>query len=60
MDTTRNLTSGKESGDGLVPGNEYARHRVNLKTTHGVVEDGGHDSDVEVVVHAEVSVLLEP
>ena len=59
MDTTRNLTSGEQSENGLVSRSEYARLRVDLETAHGVVEDRGHDCDVEVVIHAEVGVLEE-
>ena len=59
VDTTRNLTSGEQSENGLVSRSEYARLRVDLETAHGVVEDRGHDCDVEVVIHAEVGVLEE-
>ena len=56
MDTTRNLTSGEQSGDGLVSGREYARLWVDLETTHGVVENRGHDGDIKVVVHRPLGI----
>ena len=50
MHTTGDLTCGEENKDRLAVLTNDARLVVNLKTTHGIVKNGGHDGDVEVVV----------
>ena len=59
MDTTSDLTSSKESGDGCAIGAEDTGLGVDLETTHGVVKDGGHEGDVENVVHLPLAWLEE-
>ena len=55
VDTTSDFTSGEETGDGLAIGTDDAGLGVDLKTTHGVVEDGLHDGDVEEVIERPLS-----
>jgi len=59
VDTTGNLTSGEQSGDGLAVGTEDTGLGIDLKTTHGVVKDRGHEGDVEDVVHLPLAWLEE-
>jgi hypothetical protein len=50
MHTTSHLTSSEEARDGFAVLVDDTGLRVDLETTHGVVQDGGHDGDVEEVV----------
>jgi hypothetical protein len=59
VDTTGNLTGGKQARDGLAVSTEDTGLGVDLETTHGVVEDGGHEGDVEDVVHLPLARLEE-
>ena len=59
MDTTGNLASGEQPGDGLAITAEDAGLGVDLETTHGVVEDRGHESNVEDIVHLPFAGLEE-
>ena len=59
MDTASNLTGGEQSRDGLAISTEDTGLGVDLETTHGVVEDGGHEGDVEDVVHLPLARLEE-
>ena len=59
MDTTGNLASGEQPGDGLAIAAENSRLGVDLETTHGVVEDRGHESNVEDIVHLPFAGLEE-
>ena len=47
----RDLARGEEPGDRLPAGADDARLGVDLETAHRVVQDGGHDRDVEEVGH---------
>lgn len=63
MDTTSQLTTGEETVKGLLLLVEDLGLVVDLNTTHGEVEDGLHESDVEVVVDVNgqvVEKLLAP
>ena len=59
MDTTSNLTSGEKSGNGFAISTKDTGLGVNLETTHGVVENRGHEGNVEDVVHLPLSGLEE-
>jgi hypothetical protein len=59
VDTTGNLTSSEKSGDGLAIGTEDTGLGVDLEATHGVVEDRGHEGDIEDIVHLPLSGLEE-
>jgi hypothetical protein len=59
MDSTHNLTSSEETGDGLAVGVENTRLGVHTKTTHSVVDNGSHESNVVVVVHDELLAVVE-
>lgn len=50
MDTTSNFASCIQARHRLATLVEHTRLGVNLQTTHGVVEDGGHNGDVEEVI----------
>lgn len=53
MDTTSQLTTGEETLERLLLLVEDLGLVVDLDTTHGEVEDGLHESDVEVVVDVD-------
>jgi len=59
VDTTSNFTGGEESRDGLAVGTEDTGLGVDFETTHGVVEDGGHDGNIENIVHLPLAGLEE-
>lgn len=59
VDTTSQLTAGKETLEGLLLLVEDLGLVVDLDTTHGEVEDGLHDGDVEGVVDVEGHVVEE-
>jgi len=59
MDATSNLTGGEQSGDGFAINTEDAGLGVDLETTHGVVEDRGHEGNVEDIVHLPFAGLEE-
>ena len=44
------LARSEEAGDGLARLVDDARLGVDLEAAHGVVQDGSHDGDVEVVI----------
>ena len=53
------ITSGKETSDGLAILADNTGLGINFKTAHGVVEDGGHDGNVEEVVHRPFTIGKE-
>ena len=59
MDTTCNLTRGEKPWDGLAVCTEDAGFGVDLEATHGIVENRGHEGNVEDVVHPPLSGLEE-
>ena len=59
MDAAGNLTGGEKSGNGFAISAEDSGLRVDLEATHGVVEDRGHESNVEDVIHLPLSGLEE-
>ena len=59
MNTASNLACGKQSGNGLPISTEDAGLGVDLETTHGVVENRGHEGNVEDVFHPPFSRLEE-
>ena len=59
VDTTGKLTAGVETLKGLLLLVEDLGLVVDLDTTHGEVEDGLHDGDVEVVVDIDGHVVEE-
>lgn len=59
MDTTSQLTTGEETLERLLLLVEDLGLVVDLDTTHGEVEDGLHESDVEVVVDVDGQVVEE-
>lgn len=59
VDTTSQLTTGEETVKGLLLLVEDLSLVVDLDTTHGEVEDGLHESDVEVVVDVNGQVVEE-
>ena len=56
VDTTRNLTSGEETRDGLARLVDDPRLSVDLETTHSVVQHRGHEGNVEVVIELPLAV----
>ena len=54
--TTCDLTRSEETRDRLAVLTNDAGLVVDFKTTHGVVKNGGHDGDVEVVVELPLRV----
>lgn len=59
VDTTSQLTAGVETLERLVVSVEDLRVLVDLNTTHGEVQDGLHQGDVELVVDVEGQVVEE-
>jgi hypothetical protein len=60
VDTTTNFTGSKQTRDGFPLRVNDLGLSVDLETTHGIVEDGGHECDVEcVVVHAPFTAVEE-
>mmetsp|Transcript_39180 Transcript_39180/g.47435 ORF Transcript_39180/g.47435 Transcript_39180/m.47435 type:complete len:332 (-) Transcript_39180:395-1390(-) len=58
MNTSHNLTGSKQAGNRLIIA-EHARLRVAVKTSHAVVQNWRNNSDVEVVLDVEGSVVEE-
>ena len=59
VNAASNLASSEQPGNRLAIRTEDAGLGVDLETTHGVVEDGGHEGDVEDVVHLPFTGLEE-
>ena len=59
MYTTTDFTTGKETRNWLTGGGDDAGFGVNMQTTHGVVEHGGHVRDMEEVVKAPLAAVEE-
>jgi len=59
VDTTGEFTAGVEAIEGLLLAVEDLGVLVDLDTTHGEVENGLHESDVELVVELEGHVVEE-
>jgi len=59
VDSTADLTGGVEARDDGTVGVEDLRVGGDRETSHAVVDDGGDDGDVELVVHLKGGVLEE-
>lgn len=59
MYTTTDFTAGKETRNRLTGGGDDTGLGVNMQTTHGVVEHGGHERDVEEIVKTPLAAVEE-
>jgi len=59
VDATGQLTAGVQAVEGLLFGVEHLGVLIDFDTTHGEVEDGLHEGDVELVVNIEGHVVEE-
>jgi hypothetical protein len=58
VDTTGNLTSSKEAMNGFAIATKDTGLVVNLESTHGIVEDWLHDSNMKKVVYLKVAAWI--
>jgi hypothetical protein len=57
--TTADFTTGEKTWNWLAGGGDDAGLWVDMQTTHSIVEYGGHERNVEEVVHSPLAAVEE-
>ena len=59
MDTSGNFSGSVEVGDGFSGSSDNSSLRINLESSHGVMDNRGDLGNVIVVFHLEIGVMEE-